>query len=299
MSFSVQYTHLPTTMLSRQNRGHSWIGLLLLAVLETCALAADGDSVKVLQTPGGIRFGIRGDKKQTPAPTLLVCAQTIQGTLASEDYNKIGRLLAREGFLSVALDLPCHGKDERAGEPAGLNGWAARLAKDEDLVADFTKKASAVLDYLIAEGYTDPKQVATAGTSRGGFIALHFGAANPRVRCVVAFAPVTDLLALREFAGMEKNDKTNALSLGRQAERLAGRPIWLCIGNNDQRVDTDRAIAFTRRVVQASAAAKKPPLVELHVMTSAGHTIHPTAHDEAAAWLAKQFRPPPDKGSKP
>lgn len=41
---------------------------------------------------------------------------------------------------------------------------------------------------------------------------------------------------------------------------------------------------------KASVAQKKPPLVELHVMTSAGHTIHPTARDEAAVWFSEQFK---------
>ena len=66
----------------------------------------------------------------------------------------------------------------------------------------------------------------------------------------------------------------------------------MCIGNNDERVDTDRAIAFTRELVKAAVAKKQMPQIELHVMNSAGHTIHPTAHDEAAAWLAAQMKAP-------
>jgi dienelactone hydrolase len=178
----------------------------------------------------------------------------------------------------------------RPGRAAGLTGWATRLRKDENPVGAFTKQASAVLDYLIAEGYTDREKVAVCGTSRGGFMAVHFTAAEPRVRCVAAFAPVTELSALSEFAGMEKHAGTIALDLRRQADKLAGRPIWMCIGNLDERVDTDRAIAFSRAAVKASAEAQKRSLFELHVMTSVGHTIHPTAHDEAAAWVAAQLK---------
>ena len=42
------------------------VGLFLLAMLETRALAADGDAVRVLQTPTGIRFGVRGEKPTHP-----------------------------------------------------------------------------------------------------------------------------------------------------------------------------------------------------------------------------------------
>jgi CubicO group peptidase (beta-lactamase class C family)/dienelactone hydrolase len=246
--------------------------------------------VEILKTTGGVRFGLMGTKPAAPAPTLLVFASDIATTLESDDYNKAGKLLAREGVLCVALDMPCHGQDARDGEPQGLDGWGARLRKDEDFLGTFAKNASAVLDHLIAEGYTDREKVSVCGTSRGGFVALHFAAAEPRVRCVAAFAPVTDLIALREFRELAEHAPTKALALAHQAAKLAGRPIWMCIGNNDERVDTDRAIAFTREVVKASVAQKKPALIEIHVMTSAGHTIHPTAQNEAAAWIAEQFK---------
>jgi len=251
--------------------------------------AAEKPKITVLKTPDGVRFGVRGEKPSTPAPTLFVFATGIEQTLDNEDFNKVGRLLAEKGWLSVALDLPCHGKDVKPKEPAGLDGWRYRLEQGDDLVPSFTTKASAVLDFLIKEGYTDPKQVAACGTSRGGFIALHFAAAEPRVKCVAAFAPVTDLLALREFHGMEKHAGTRALALSNIANKLAGRPVWLCIGNNDERVDTDKAIAFTRKVVAESASGKKPAPVELHVMPTVGHRIHATAHEEAARWMASQF----------
>jgi hypothetical protein len=41
--------------------------------------------------------------------------------------------------------------------------------------------------------------------------------------------------------------------------------------------------------VAASVAQKKKALVEIHVMTSEGHRIHDTAHEEAAAWMAARL----------
>jgi dienelactone hydrolase len=245
----------------------------------------------MLEAPGGVRFALLGGKPSAPAPTLFVLAGAAQGSLESDDYNKVGRLLAGHGFLCVSLDLPCHGADRRPGEPEGLSGWRVRLEKGTDFVAEFNRKASAVLDYLVREKYTDPRRVAACGTSRGGFLALHFAAAEPRVRAVAAFAPVTDLLALREFAGMDRNGPARALGLAARAEKLAGRPLWLCIGNDDGRVGTDLAIAFTRRVVRAGA--RKPVPLELHVLPTVGHTIHATAHQEAAAWLLERMREKP------
>jgi dienelactone hydrolase len=243
-----------------------------------------------LKTPRGTRFGILGPKPAAPAPILFVFANQIPDTLNTDSYNKIGRLLASKGVVSVAIDLPCHGEDVVAGEPGGLDGWAHRLRNGSNPIPILVANATDVLDYLIAEKYADPSKIALGGTSRGGFAALQFAAADPRVRCVAAFAPVTDVLALREFKGLEGDETTQGLVLSKQADKLAGCPIWMCIGNNDERVDTDRAIAFTRSVVKSAVATKKPASIELHVMTSPGHSTHATAHDEAAAWVAEQLK---------
>src|SRR5262249_48956731 len=148
------------------------------------------------------------------------------------------------------------------------------------------------------------------GQSRGGFIALHVAAADPRIRCVAAFAPVTNLLALGEFQGMEGSEAVNALSLARSADKLAGRPIWGCIGNKDRRVGTDDAIASTRAVVEASVSQGKPALIELRVPPAPiprnkpqtpeeekaaqarqwkGHIVHATANRDVADWIAAQL----------
>ena len=107
--------------------------------------------------------------------------------------------------------------------------------------------------------------------------------------CVAAFAPVTDLLALREFAGMGGHAATSALAAQILVKKLAGRPVWICIGNNDERVGTDRAIRFARGLLEAAVRQKLPAPVELHVMPTVGHTIHASAHDEAAAWILQQM----------
>jgi hypothetical protein len=129
--------------------------------------------------------------------------------------------------------------------------------------------------------------------SRGGFIALHFAAADSRVRWVAAFAPVTDLVVLNEF---KNKMASKALALTAIADKLTRIPLWLWIGNNDVRVGTDQAIALTRRVVEAASLQGKPAEVELHVVPADigsalnGHTVAPGAYEEAANWILIQTR---------
>jgi predicted esterase len=247
------------------------------------------DPLHMLETPSGIKFGSLGKPKAELAPSIIVIGSDLEYSLTNDEMNEVGRLLGPKGIKSYGLDVPCHGADLKPGEQQGLNGWRARLDQDEDFVTPFTQKVSEIIDFLIAEGFSDPHQIAIAGTSRGGFMGLHAMAAEPRVRCGVAFAPVTELPILNEFWGLEKHSLTQSLSLSNVADKLAGRPLWMCIGNNDERVGTDSLIAFSRKVVSSSFAQKRSAPIELHVMPSEGHRIHEAAHEEAAAWLSKNL----------
>lgn len=234
------------------------------------------------------RIGLLGEKRLLPAPTLFVFSMTMQDSLENPHYAETANLLQSCGVLAVSQDLPCHGEEQREGEPFALDGWRARVEQNDNVVAEFTRKASTALDVLIAEGYTDPARVMACGTSRGGFLALHLAAVDPRIRAVAAYAPVTDLLALREFSGLEQHPLTNALALAHVADALAARAVWIGIGHADTRVGTDNAIALARAIAQAAMARELPANVELHVTPADGHTLPRGTHEQAVEWLCAQ-----------
>jgi dienelactone hydrolase len=244
----------------------------------------------VMHTPGKTRFGLFGKRPVAPAPTLFVLAGGVDDMGKQPIYSETGRHLAKHGWLYVTVDIPCHGNDRRSGEPDGLPGWAHRIKAGQDLISPFTKRCTEVLDFLVAEGYTDPKQVAACGTSRGGFCALHLAAAEPRVRAVTCISPVTDLLVLREFAGL-KPQQFETLNVVSLADKLAGRAIWLSIGNHDERVGTDECIAAARRLV-AEMRRRHPDIktvpVELVVSPADGHHAIDNAYGLAADFVRKQ-----------
>ena len=245
---------------------------------------------QVRETPGGVRFGLLCRGQVQGAPALFNFSAALEDSLTNPDFCRVTRLLASRGVVSVSVDLPCHGRERRAGEPEnGLAGWRQRLEHDENIVSDLVSRAGAVLDFLVENGMVDPLQIAVCGTSRGGFPALHFAAADQRVGCVAAFAPVTDLLALSEFRGLEAHVLTRSLALVNVADELSDRWVWMCIGNNDERVGTDRAIEFARSVWRAAVTRGRPAHIELHVMDVDGHRVHATAHDEVATWIGERI----------
>jgi dienelactone hydrolase len=268
--------------------------LLFVAVTQIAVAATlvadEPPKAQILETPNGVRYGIWPKKPERPAPTLFIFAGGLDDSLNNEYFRQSGNQLAKQGYLCVSVDLPCHGNEVRDGEPAGIDGWRHRGEKGEDFVAEATGRFSQVLDDLIERKLADPEQIAACGTSRGGYMAVQFAAADERIKAAAAFAPVTDLLMLREFASTEKKDLFEKLSLHRQADRLAGRAVWLIIGDRDDRVSTDAAITFCRAVTASSLRQQKPALVDLHVVTEPqGHTTPKGAAENAAAWIAEQL----------
>ena len=291
-------THDNSTMIGF---GPEVVAFLESASCNTATQAASGEEEaesgpslqpQFLQTTAGTRFGILGRKPAQPAPTLFVLASTPEATLGSDYFLQCGAVLAKQGYLCVSLDLPCHGQDHRPDEPEGLAGWRKRLDAGEDLMSGFIGRAEDVLDFLIAEKHADPERIAVCGTSRGGFAALHFAASEPRIRCVVAIAPVTKLSALKEFHAMQHPERAETLSVDTLSDRLINRGVWIAIGDQDQRVSTDATIAFARRLSSVAVEAKVSPQIDLLVLAEpGGHTTPPGVAALSAAWVAKQLDP--------
>lgn len=256
------------------------------------ATAGEAGDVAVEATKTGVRFGTWGGPGAARAPAVVILANTIEGTLGDDSFRQAGRTLgdhrADEPFLCISIDLPCHGQEHRPGEPPELAGWRHRLERGDDPVADTARRLGDVLDHLVAEGRIDARRIAVIGTSRGGYMALQVAARDLRIACAVSYAAVTDLAALREFRGAESLPAVAAAALREQAGRLAGRPVWIAIGANDDRVGTDKAVAFAAAIHAAAVARKIPDRLTFTVDGEvAGHTTPAAAAAESAAWIRR------------
>lgn len=267
----------------RHRVGLFFLGAMLLLLGHWCRAEV---AVQFASTPEGVQFAWAGERPSGPAPTVFFFGGGMQDSFYPEAISVFG-----PGVLCVTLDLPAHGADRRADEPASIRGWRYRLDQGEDAVADLVRRASNVLDHLIEKGYADPGRVAVFGTSRGGFMAFHFAAVDSRVSHVAAFSPVTDLLFLKEFRDVANPKPARALSALRLAGALYDRSIFVIIGSTDQRVGTPLAIRFTERVIEEAEAHGQQPRIELHVGTSNGHECPVGAYSLAARWLLAQWKP--------
>ena len=264
---------------------------LVIALIGSVEARSSEASITRGTTPEGIEYGLWGTLNGQAAPTLFILSGTIEGTLENPTYRQCGSLLAEHGYLCVSIDLPCHGTQARHGEPTGLSGWSHRAARDDDFVAECNARLSGVLDHLITIGVTVPDQVAACGTSRGGFLAIHFAAHDFRVKCVVGFAPVTDLAALSEFRAIPQHPLVGKLSLVNQADKLAGRPVWIVIGDRDDRVGTNHAFEAISRLNAVARQRNIPSRTELHIISEPrGHTTPSNYRIKPPAeWIHRQL----------
>lgn len=247
------------------------------------------------KTAAGLPFVVLGEQGKLPKPVIVSLAMTGAETLQTEPYAASGRELVRNGWLAVSLDIPGHGRELRAGEPPGIDAWRVRIEKNEPFVDELARRVSAVLDSLISEHAIDPDRIAIEGTSRGGFLAAHVAAREPRIKAVMMYAPVTDLQYVREFQSVKDHPGLKALALSRVVDKLADRKTWLIIGNDDERVNTDSAIQFTRALAKQAKLWKIPAAVTLHVSATPGHSSHAAMHLEAVNWLRQQLPPSVNK----
>jgi len=229
---------------------------------------------------------------QSPAPErlaarpllLLFLSADRQSSMPDGRYGAPGRIFLEQGHRVVSFDLPAHG--ERVGRHgSGIVGFAAMLAAGVDPFALLVADGRAVIDACIRRGLAAEDRVVAAGVSRGGYGALRLAAADTRVSAVAALAPATDWRVLTEFAALRDDPAVAALALDNFADQLAGRRIYVAIGNHDLRARTDACIRFVLAVTEAERRGESGrSSVRFHVVDdSRGHAL-------AAKWREEGMR---------
>ncbi len=160
---------------------------------------------------------------------------------------------------------------------AGNGEWAGKMQDD---VTDG-------LDRLIRDGYTDPSRVCIIGWSYGGYAALAGGAFTPdKYQCVVAIAPVTDLIRLFEDEEDDHGDNHFVLDywremigdIGTEREKLESTspvnsaetfqaPVLLIHGKDD------RIVGYRHSTRMEQALRKASKYVQLVLIDGEGHSM--------------------------
>lgn len=207
------------------------------------------------------------------AALLLSFSGTRQSTMDSPAQNMGVEGFVAAGHRALSFDLPNHGDNvDSFGE--GITGMCAAFVGGNDPFTRFVADGRVVIDACVERGLGRPGRIYVCGVSRGGYCALRLAAADERIGGAAGLAPVTDWRILREFAPVRERAEVGGLALGHWAEELAGRPVFLAIGNHDHRVGTHACTGLARRLFELEEPEEEgDSAICLHVVDSAGHAL--------------------------
>lgn len=250
--------------------------------------------LKTMVLPGGTEIGCFFHELRLHAPSVFLLGDSIQGMATTPHNYRLGQLLSEKaGYNVYTVDMIAHGKDRRREETGGeITAIIDRLISGEQIGNAFSRTMAGVLDDLTAARYRDADgMVVVAGISRGGWLAGHWAAREPRIRKVVEVAPVVDFGLLREASDRQDAPELQAVSQMTLVKTLAGTDMWIGIGCHDERVGTEASIAFARALVAAAIVEGGSPKVEMTIFPSLNHFVPLYAHDLAAAWVLGEHDP--------
>ena len=252
-------------------------------------------SERRLDTPAGpITYWLHPAQEEAAA-LLLTFSSTRQASFYEEPYDIPARLFAGAGHAVVSFDLPNHG-EQTNGFGQGIEGFCAAFCAGQDPFVQFVEQAKAVIDACLAQGL-GRGGIFACGVSRAGYCALRLAAADQRIGGVAGLAPVIDWRNLREFATVREQPAVARLALDHWAEALAGRAIFLAIGNYDERVSSAACVRFGLRLAEIEEArAMAHSRIQLHVVAAQGHALGVEWRTAGAEFLLAQVQNETKKG---
>ena len=155
------------------------------------------------------RHSIRaGRPGATPAGSVVVCpGRRLPDVARARGLQRGGRVARRRRvYLQAAIDMPGHGDDRRAGDPK-VSPPGARASRREKTHRSLRRLAPDRPDSSRRPGLGRSRTRGRCRLIARRFLAIHAAAGERRSRYVVAFAPVSDLLAVREFNGWQTRSR--------------------------------------------------------------------------------------------
>ena len=234
-----------------------------------CRLGAPDEDVRV-QEPGLVLFfgGARDDAFADP-----------------EGNGMAAHMFVEAGHFAASIDLPGFG-DAADDYGSGIRAMCAAFIGGDDPFSRVVSQAKAVIDECRQQYVGEAGRIVTLGVSRGAYYALRLTAEDNRVGGVAGIAPVTDWRLLGEFAEVRQQSDVAALALTNWAAALAGRAVYLAIGNHDHRVGTHTCVHLAHAILEAEdPEAEGESKLNLHVVDSPGHTLERDWREKGVRFL--------------
>lgn len=225
-------------------------------------------------------------------PALFYFALSGQASLCTDPYNQPAVFLSGFPIRVYSITLPGHEQESQFVH--AIKYWAQEISLGNNIIHQFAEQVRQAIDYLVEHGWIDVEKIAVAGLSRGGFIAAHVAAQDPRIKLILGFAPLTKLTYAKEFADLREHLLAQSLDLQNLIQPLIGRPLRFYIGNRDVRVGTENCFKFIMELAEASFACQiRSAPAELIITSSQGQYGHgtlPHVFQEGISWLSTKLQ---------
>jgi len=213
--------------------------------------------------------------EEGPMPALFYFALSAKDSLTKDPYNQPIQFLNGEPIRIFSLTLPCHENEFPPEKAMGV--WKEKMESGVNLIPPFIEKVEKNFSMLKAHITT----CATAGLSRGGFIACHVAAKIPEINHVLGYAPLTRL------------DYAPELNLETLTPKLYRKKVRFYMGNHDTRVGTEHGFSFIHRLATAASSHRvRNAPIEMIIGPSIGHQGHGTAphvFQSGVNWLKQEL----------
>ncbi len=249
--------------------------------------------MKNLTDPRGNELFYQGlGPEAGPLPAFFYFALSGEESLKLDPYNSPVARLEGAPIRVFSMTLPGHGLG--FNKLHAIQYWADQLAGGTDVLNKFFDDAAFAINWLIEEGWIEPDEIAVGGLSRGGFVATHVAALDPRIKTVLGFAPLTRLSAVKEFASEKQPTHAKMHALTLDLEQIVDnlthlRHLRFYIGNRDERVGTDACYHFVRKLANKGHEKRARHMhAELFITHAIGHQGHGTAphiFEAGADWV--------------
>jgi hypothetical protein len=248
--------------------------------------------IDVIEGPSSLKIYHTGSPLiESPRPSFFYFALSGEESLGLDPFNQPVGFLKEEDMHVFSFDIPGHGNGLKAKD--AMSHWAEQIHLNRNPIVKFIQECLVSIQFLIDKGYVDPLHMAVGGLSRGGFIAAHLAAQEPRIGVVLGFAPLTKLEMLEEFKGLESHPLIFSLSLFNLIDQLYDKKLRFYIGNRDTRVGTADCFQLINNLTNvAYDKGHRSPQIELIVTPSIGHKGHGTpmsSFHAGARWVKEKL----------
>lgn len=219
-----------------------------------------------------------------PLPSLFYFALSGPDSLTKDPFNQPVQHLSKN-YRCFSLTIPAH-ENERSPHTA-LASWGKDFAEGNNILEPFFNDALEAVQFVIDQKLTDPKKLAIAGLSRGGFLSSHIAARETGFGAILQFAPLTLLSKHKDFT---PSPLVDSLDVHYLVPKLSDRKVRFYIGNKDTLVDTRACFEFAMQLSE-NCPHRSPqitfilsPSIGLH-----GHGTAPETFRSGAEWLIDFF----------